>query len=116
MDSVFTVTSPTQIDATVPADAGTALIAVTTLDGIAVSSKPFVVPPLQVWLTITAGFGAIDLRWPVSAAGFILEETASLRTGAVWSAVTEAPVKEGAQWRVSLAVPETGERFYRLRK
>lgn len=116
LDAPFTVVSSGQVDTTVPAGAATAPIAVTTLDGIAISAKSFVVPPVQVWLTLTAGFGAVDIRWPVSATGFQLEESAALGSAAAWTAVAEPPVKEGTQWRVTVGVPETGERFYRLRK
>lgn len=117
LDAVFTVASESQIDATVPANAVSGLIAVTTLDGIAASTTPFVVPPVQVRLTIGAGFGAVDIRWPASATGFQLEQSPALGAAAAWTLVAEPPVKDGTQWRVTVAVPEgTGERFYRLRK
>lgn len=60
----------------------------------------------------------IRLSWPVTAAGFVLEQSASFapyEAGISWNQVP--PPYETNGPRVSLAVPlAPGDRFYRLRK
>jgi hypothetical protein len=65
-------------------------------------------------LTVTHAAKNVTLSWPVSAAGFVLESSASLSTPA-WAPVTDTPVVNGDQNSIS-ADASTGTKFYRLRK
>lgn len=68
------------------------------------------VPPLS----ISAGASqTVVITWPVSATGFVLEQTAALGT-ANWTPVTTPPVVVGDENRVTLS-SSTGIAFYRLR-
>ncbi len=114
--ATFAVASATRIDATVPAGAPTGPVAITTLDGIAVSSVPFVVGNLIIALEIEKEGPLLNLRWPAAATGYVLEQSNTLGAAATWTAVDSTPVTEGDSKRVSLALPTTGARYYRLKK
>lgn len=67
-------------------------------------------PPLQ----LQAGPGnTLQLIWPNAVTGFVLRETASLTTPAVWNVVTNPPSNSGGQWVVSV-IPQHSQRYYRL--
>jgi len=72
----------------------------------------------QVGPTITATPGAgntLVFSWPSADAGYTLESTSQLGTGAQWNAVTEPVIPNGNQNTVT--VPTTGNaRFFRLQK
>ncbi|MBL9134971.1 MAG: IPT/TIG domain-containing protein [Verrucomicrobiales bacterium] len=114
--AAFTVASATRIDATVPAGATTGPVAITTLDGIAVSTAPFVVGTLTIALEIEKAEQLLHLRWPAAATGYVLEQSTALGAEASWSTVNSQPVTEGNSFRVSLALPTTGTRYFRLKK
>lgn len=57
--------------------------------------------------------GTLRLAWPGVTSGFTLQETSSI-SPPQWTAVTAAPVAEGAENVVTLTI--TGARFYRLAK
>ena len=55
--------------------------------------------------------------WPLPATGFVLEQTMALATSpatSVWSQVS-FPYQTNAT-HISITVPPTGSKFYRLRK
>jgi len=54
----------------------------------------------------------VEIRWPVAAVGFTLETSSRVGTGASWTAVTTAPVIDGAMYKVTLS--PAGTSFYRL--
>lgn len=56
--------------------------------------------------------GRVRLSWPANADGFVLQSTAVL--GGTWDAVADAPAVEGES--LSVVVPASGSRFYRLAK
>jgi len=59
--------------------------------------------------------GNIQLTWPSDATGYLLEGTASLGPGAVWSAVTNPPVVQYEN--IVVMLPTTNfSRFFRLKK
>lgn len=116
INAPFTIVSGTELRATAPAGVVTARIAVTTLDGIAISPADFVVDSAPVGLTVAVVGGQLVLRWPASAAGFALEASVSLGADAAWTGVSEAPVVEGAHHTVTLPLPGTGSRYFRLRQ
>jgi hypothetical protein len=115
-DAPFTVQSATQIEATVPVGATSGTLAVTTLDGIAITATPFLVVIPPVTLSIQPTADSIILRWSSNAVGYALESTGVLGSAAVWTPVLESPVNEGATFRVTLPLPDTGNRYFRLRK
>lgn len=115
-DATFTVRSPAEIETSVPFGATTGTIAVTTLDGIAVSAGEFTVGRVEVQLTATPGVGVLNLRWPQAATGFVLESSPRLESDAPWQAVGQVPVAEGDLWRVAVVLPQTGSRYFRLKK
>jgi uncharacterized repeat protein (TIGR01451 family) len=70
-----------------------------------------VVPPS---LSVSAGADGLTFTWPVSAAGFALEQTESLTPPVEWRPVTNAPVQVDGQQMLQLS-PTNGTAFYRLR-
>lgn len=117
VSATFTVSSGSQVTATVPAGAKTGLIAVTTLDGIAVSSTVFTVPSGQpVSMTVQRQGNLLVLRWPVDGTEYEVESTPVLGAGANWQAESVEPVMEGNQWRVELPLPTVDHRYFRLRR
>jgi len=74
-----------------------------------VNASPVPVP--QVHLAF-AGTNTIQLSWPLSAAGFVVQQSEDLTT-ANWSMVTNAPTIVGQQNQVVLR-RSSGSRFYRL--
>ncbi len=115
-DAAFTVKLPTQIEAIVPAAATSGAIAVTTLDGIALSSTSFVIEKIEVPLSAEVGPGTFTLRWPAAAAGFTLESTPRIGPDAVWQTVGQPPVVDGSDWRVTVVLPQAANRYFRLRR
>jgi hypothetical protein len=115
VDATFMVASASQVTAAVPAGATTGPIAVTTLDGIAVSPAPFVIGgDAEVALQAQRGEGTLILSWPASATDFVLQASPALGPGAVWQVVPEPPVDAGGLRQVTLPLPGTGERYFRL--
>jgi hypothetical protein len=55
----------------------------------------------------------VVLRWPATATNLFLESATNLATGAVWTAVTNIPSVQGANF--VLTNDAVGARFYRLR-
>jgi len=117
-DAVLGSKTSTSIEATVPANASTGPIAVTTLDGIAVSSSNFVLRQPEVSLTISRAVtdDEIVIRWSASATGYALQSSPGVMPGPTWTEVAGAPVLEGANLRMTLPISATGSRFYRLQK
>ena len=118
IDAVLGTRTASSVETTVPAGASTGPIAITTLDGIAVSTSNFVIREPVVALAISRGVGSdeIVLRWSASATGYVLQSAASIGPGAVWTNVPGTPVTEGSNLRVTQVIPATGSQFYRLRK
>jgi hypothetical protein len=117
VSAAFTVQSGSQVTATVPTGATTGVIAVTTLDGIAVSGTVFTVPSGQpVSMTVERSGSLLVLRWPVDGFEYALESSAVLGAGANWQAESVEPVMEGNQWRVELPLPTVDHRYFRLRR
>jgi hypothetical protein len=82
---------------------------VTYLAALSVTSSYISVAPPSLTITLS-GANAI-LRWPATAAGYTLKETASLSSPS-WGAVGGTPSQVGDQ--LELTVPVSGNRFYRL--
>jgi hypothetical protein len=58
--------------------------------------------------------GNVTLRWPLAAAGFVVQASESLAQGS-WTPLTTAPVVVGSEWQ--LTVPSNvGARYFRLWK
>lgn len=94
-------------------------------DGVEVSSSPVHTVTLDVNHSLVAEFGpeprlvqtqtsgTLKLIWPAAAAGWVLEESASLANGS-WTLSALVPSVSGTNKEVS--VPSTGgKRFYRLK-
>ncbi|MBX3746960.1 MAG: IPT/TIG domain-containing protein [Verrucomicrobiae bacterium] len=116
VNAPFTVVSGTELRATAPAGVTTGRIAVTTLDGIAVSASDFIVDSGVVRLAIEVAEGQLVLRWPAGATDYTLESSTVLGPDAAWAAVPGTPVVQGAQRTLTLPLPGTGTRYFRLRQ
>jgi hypothetical protein len=113
----YTVVSSTEVRAIVPAGATTGPIAITTLDGIAVSIEPFVAGGTGApSLTIEAGTSTVTLRWPMTPEEYVLEEAMQLGPAPDWREITEEPLADGGNLSVTLELAPGGARFYRLRR
>jgi hypothetical protein len=64
-------------------------------------------------LKITRTASNVVLSWSTNAQSFVLQSAASLATEALWTDVTNNPVRVGNQWYVTNSVSGT-VRFYRL--
>lgn len=118
-DGVIRSKTATTVEATVPANASTGPISITTLDGIAVSTTPFTLEEPIVRLSVERGIASdeVILRWPTSATGYVLESTSLLQpAGSTWTSVPGTPTVEGANFRLRIVIPAVGQVFYRLRK
>ena len=80
----------------------------------------FVADNLTIWpapipptLQISAATNQIQLAWPASAVGFILESNADLRNAQGWKPVTNAPAPSGNQWVIQVPASDSMN-FYRL--
>ena len=69
--------------------------------------------PPAVRLAISAATPNVIITWPATAAGFQLQQSTQIGTGAAWTAITNAPVQTGDQNQVTVPIA-TGTRFYRL--
>jgi hypothetical protein len=69
-----------------------------------------IAPPLEIGKQA----GGLRLRWPVAPEGYVLESATAL-SGGPWSSFNVPPKVDGDQNLVVLQ-PETGGRFFRLRK
>jgi hypothetical protein len=70
--------------------------------------------PTPRWrLEIERVGASVVLRWPATATNLFLESATNLATGAVWTAVTNIPSVQGANF--VLTNDAVGARFYRLR-
>jgi hypothetical protein len=65
-------------------------------------------------LTITQSNAFVTISWPVSAAGFQLQESTNLSLPDSWSSVPQTTTTNGAQISVTIPVM-TGSKFFRLR-
>ena len=69
-------------------------------------------PPLPQLAIILSGTNIV-LKWPTNAAGFTLQSTTNLVSGAVWSAVSAVPIVIGG--KNSVISPVSGKnKFFRL--
>lgn len=68
-------------------------------------------PPLAI---AKSGAQHVSLSWPTNAAGYVLEQSASV-SGTAWNAVTNAVSISGANHVVSVGML-AGPRFFRLRR
>jgi hypothetical protein len=67
-----------------------------------------------VWLAIVKnGDGTITLFWPIWAGGYSLESSAVLGPDASWDAILDAPVVDGAYYRLTLPAGQA-EEYFRL--
>ena len=64
-------------------------------------------------LTVSSAGQTVVIAWPASAAGFQLQQSPQLGTGAAWTAVSTAPVVSGDVNEVTVT-PGPGALFYRL--
>jgi uncharacterized repeat protein (TIGR01451 family) len=71
-------------------------------------------PPTDIALTITLVGNALELSWPSSARGFVVERAPSLTPPAQWSALANPPVLSNGKSTVTLAL-SSGTSFFRLR-
>jgi len=74
---------------------------------------PGAVLTTSVALSVNSGGGSLTLSWPVAAAGFTLESSPVLGTGAVWTPIADTIVGANHQAVVAASAPS---RFYRLRR
>jgi len=66
-------------------------------------------------LKISTVGGGLLVAWPADAAGFVLEQTASLAPPVNWSVVTNPPpVLVNGQWTVTIDT-SSGSSYFRLR-
>lgn len=72
-----------------------------------------VLPPPT--LEIQRGPDAVTVSWSDTAAGWTLQSSPTLGSGADWQPVTESPVQVGGEWTVTLTSP-TGQQHFRLVK
>jgi hypothetical protein len=66
-----------------------------------------------VALAANRAAGNIEITWPASAAGFVLETASTI--GGAWTQVTGTPATSGADHKVTIPIGSAGG-FYRLRK
>jgi len=78
---------------------------------VLLSHEPQPAPDLR----ITRAGSDLAISWPSAAAGFQLEEAASLTSPISWNAVPTTPVPVNGHYTVTVAAGP-GVRFYRLRK
>lgn len=118
VDAVLGTRTATSVQTTVPANATTGAIAVTTLDGIAISSTPFTLREPAVILGIERGSTSQEavLRWNASAVGYVLQSAPSPTPGITWTNVPGNPVTDGTTLRLTVPIPTGGASYYRLRK
>ncbi len=115
--AAYTVLSATQVEATVPPAAATGFVSVTTLDGLAVSTKPFVIGgPAAVALAVERSAGSLLVSWPASAATAVLEASPALGSAAAWAPVNGQAVSAGGRLTLTLPLPESGVRYFRLKQ
>lgn len=72
--------------------------------------KPGVWGPPRPTLSISQAAGAVNITWPVSATGFVLQETSALPGG--WTNSTATVTVQGSLKVVDIT--PTGKKFYRL--
>lgn len=67
--------------------------------------------------SITVGLvgGNVELSWPATATGFVLETSATLGTTASWTAVATTPTEADGVKKVTLT-PASGTAFFRLKR
>ena len=112
-DADFTV-QQNQLIATVPDAAISGPILVISPFGTNVSVNTFTVlepPPPQLRLALIAA-GQIQIVWPASAKGFVLQESSDLL---VWATAPGSPILTNDQY-VQMEVMTGGPRYYRLKK
>jgi len=72
-------------------------------------------PIVPVTLSATLQGGNFSISWPASAAGFVLESSVAVGTGASWAIVTGTPNPIAGAGSTSVSAA-TGTQYYRLRK
>ena len=60
--------------------------------------------------------GGLVLSWPASATGYVLQTSAGLGAGAVWTTINASPATAAGGATQSVTLPTGGEtqRYYRL--
>lgn len=69
--------------------------------------------PIPV-LTVRLSAGLLQLTWPQSPNGFVLETTKSLNSAPEWIGIHSGIASDGRQWRYIESAAD-GQRYYRLR-
>jgi len=69
--------------------------------------------PAGVRLSITQGAGTVTLRWPLSAADYFLQSSATVGPGAQWEDVFDPPVMEADSFALTVNADQAA-RYYRL--
>ncbi len=88
---------------------------VTTNVAVLTVESPTVAPPQDIALTIEQTTAqSVQLSWPDSAAGFLLERRNALATDSFWNLVAKPPGLTGGEYRLALALEE-GNDYFRLR-
>lgn len=98
-------------------EAGSYDVIISNSFGSVTSAVATVNPPSSssYTLAVSASGSTLNLSWPGTASGFILESCTSLKPPASWVPVTNVPVADGPNYMVS--VPMSGSAgYYRLRK
>lgn len=105
-----------EIRATVPLDATTGTISITTPAGVVATTNAFTVLPTQPILSIErTPDNRIAIAWPAAATNFVLQATDRFSRPAPWTTITNTAVVSG--FRKVVTVPAGREnRFYRLSK
>ncbi len=114
-NAVITLLLFTQINATVPTNATTGPISVSTSGGTATNAMIFTVLSNSVSLTITPTNGLLALSWPASAPGFRLEFATNLAPPLLWFSSTNATSVVSGQFTVTNEAGN-GQQFFRLTK
>lgn len=67
-------------------------------------------------LSINLLASQVEVSWTADAAGYVLESASSILSGAVWTAVQPPPNGILVAGSVKVALPASGNQFFRLRK
>jgi hypothetical protein len=66
-------------------------------------------------LTVQLNGSSLKLLWPLSAPGFVLEQTGAINGSPAWTVVTNAPLLQNGQHSVTVPISSSMQ-FFRLRK
>jgi len=67
-------------------------------------------------LTATVAGGNLEIVWPVADAGYTLQSSTTLGTGATWGAAGGTQTVDGTNNKVTLPISTAENRFFRLQK